>query len=286
MKKNKINLVILFGSYIALPVALAAFIMRISIVIHEQNAILGLSNSIISHFADKITVSFKETIGISKKNQSKVIFCGMPIRDKFYSNLIKHKYNHNNDINIVILGGSLGSDILSLKIAEIILSLDNKIKSRINIYHQVKEEHYSTINKLYLKSNLKSYKICVFFNDLEIIMSLSDLIISRSGASSIAEIEFLGKPSILIPLKNSARNHQYINAQVYSNNNNSTIIIEEDNLEIKLMESFDNLFIKDQIKNLQIEAQKYWYKTKGAENLATIIGQILINKHNSRKIKY
>ena len=218
------NVVIGTGGYSSGVPLISAIILGKKILIQEQNSYPGLTNRVLSKFADKICISYNDSKKFFKKN---IVFSGNPIRNDFIKinkSKAKQKLNIDNDrFTIFICGGSQGS-----------MPINNHIINNLGYYNNLDAEiiwqcgtnHYNDIKLLKLNSNIKIYD---FINDIDKIYCASDLIISRSGALTLSEINYFGKASILIPFPFSTGNHQYKNAQ-YSEKVNAGIIINQDNL--------------------------------------------------------
>lgn len=191
--KNRPQFVIGTGGYICGPSLLVAKCLFIPIFIVEQNAAAGLTNKILAKISNLIFVSFKNTIGINTSN--KVVLSGNPIRSQ-----IKYSENNMSDkINILIFGGSLGAKQLE----KTALSLAND--SNLNIKHQV---GLNNINH----DKTSNYEQLDYIEDMQSIYNWSNIVIARSGASSISELEIVKRPTIFVPYKFATDNHQALNA--------------------------------------------------------------------------
>lgn len=238
------DLVFSKGGYGAIPPVIAARLLWIPIFMHESDIAAGTSNKIISKLAKEIFVSFPKTEYFPLK---KMILIGNPIRRELLEGkkeeaLAFFKINSGKPA-ILILGGSQGAQRINDKIMEIIHHLLEKFE----IIHQCGEnnlEEVKTSSKVMIeKGEGNSYHLFPFLKEPELkqAYAAADLIISRSGSGSIFEIAALGKPSILIPLPESAQNHQVKNAYAYAQTG-AAIVIEESN--------FTSHFFLERIKSL------------------------------------
>ena len=227
--KKRPNIVIGFGGYPSSPILLWAKILKIKIIIHEQNVILGKVNKIFSKKASMVTFGLKPKENHDSNFRNK--FVGTPVRTKI---LKFHKFNYkkNDDkFRILVLGGSQGAKILT---ETLLLSLKNFSDDDLKnffIYFQCRLE-----DKIKVELSLKELGIenitKVFFEDVGKIIFQSDLVISRAGASTISELTIIGRPSILIPLGIATNNHQFENALALERFGASKIINEK-NLDSK-----------------------------------------------------
>ena len=240
---NKPQIIIGFGGYSSVTPLIAAKLLRIPIIIHEQNAVLGRANRFLSKFANILALSFKDT-KFNKKNY-KSVFIGNPVREEF--NIIgKLKYSppeQGKQFSILIMGGSLGASFFSNNIPAILCSLPIEIKKRLNVFHQVKEEEIINVKQLYDKNKINS-EVKSFFEDIFIQFKKAHLIIARSGGSSIAEILAANRPTIFIPLPTALDNHQVENAN-YIVKKNGGWLLDQNKTSPKLFKKV----LKDLILN-------------------------------------
>ena len=232
---NKTEEVISFGGYTSLYGNFAAILLGKKLTLHEQNIIAGRSNLFFANHAKEIIYNFpiEDNLVISKlaKYKEKLIYKKPEIKKEFI--LAKSKNYTNEKINILGIGGSQGAKYISEIIIKSLLLLDEKTQTKIKLSLQVRQEYKELLKEKLEGSNIE-FEISDYFNDLAIRMAKSDLIISRSGASSIAEIAFLEKPSILIPYPYAKDNHQFHNAN-YLKRKDATIVLEETTLTDKIL---------------------------------------------------
>lgn len=218
-----------FGSF---PPVFSGWILGIPIFLHESDVSPGLANKILSKFALEIFVSFPKTEYFPLK---KIYLVGNPIRKEILEGSkeeAKRIFQISEEKPIVlILGGSQGAQRINDKILEI---LPEFLKD-FQIIHQCGEKNYKEIKLItegMLTEELKKYyRLFPFLKEdqLKEAYAISDLIISRAGAGSIFEIAAIGKPSVLIPLPESAQDHQIKNAYTFAQTG-AAIVIEESNL--------------------------------------------------------
>ncbi|MBI2450761.1 MAG: undecaprenyldiphospho-muramoylpentapeptide beta-N-acetylglucosaminyltransferase [Parcubacteria group bacterium] len=222
------------GGYGALPVALAAWVYRIPILIHESDAIPGMVNKISSRWAKKIAISFDRTKNFFPLTKTNLI--GLPIRTQLLDqNKNEAKKNLGLDLDrkvVLVTGGSQGSSRINDFILDILPDLTRSYEliqvSGVKDYERVLQE-----GKIMISDELRRFWHLVDFLDessLADAYAAADIIISRSGASSIFEIASVGLPSILIPLPESAQDHQKENAYEYARVSGATVL-EETNLK-------------------------------------------------------
>jgi len=219
------------GGYGSFPVVIAAWMLSIPVFLHESDADAGLSNLLLSKFAKKILVSFPKTERLSP---AKVILVGNPIRKEVLQgtlNEAKKVFQLTGEKPIImILGGSQGAQPIN----DMILAILPNLLESYEILHQIGEKNFA---KYMLEANVtipkgleRYYHPTAFFREQELKHALiaSDLIVARAGSGTIFEIAAVGKPSIIIPLPDSAQGHQLKNAYAYAANG-SAIVLEEGN---------------------------------------------------------
>ena len=270
MKEFKPDVVLGIGGYVTYPVIKAAHKLRIPIFIHEQNAIPGKVNKLTSKYANLIGVSFEESKKYFKNKN--VFISGNPTGDRALSIPIVSKSSLGFDENkklVVIVAGSLGSSTLSNKLKDYLKVIEDKDYQVLyitgkNIYDEFVKEKYP-----------KNVKIVPYFDNLPGILKSSDLIITRAGASTIAEIESLNIPAIFIPSPYVANNHQYYNALSLKNKGCSELI-EEDKISIDELISLVDKMLND--KDKYVENLKKIQNLNSSELIFQKIKEMLENE--------
>ena len=231
------DVVIGAGGYITAPVLYAAHKLKIPVLIHEQNSIPGVSNKFISRFADKICVSLPNSMKLFPKD--KVIYTGNPRSEEIIKVHKKKKSSLGFDDNkklVIVVMGSLGSTTMTKKIKELIPGFNNKNYQVLVI---TGKNYYDSYKDLEISDNIK---VVPFMDDLINLMKDSDLIVSRAGASTIAEITAIGLPAILVPSPYVTANHQYKNARELEDAGACIIVSEDEFSRDKIINEIDKLF--------------------------------------------
>lgn len=228
------EIVIGFGGYASFPMMLAAIILRKKIILHEANTVIGKVNKLLLGQAKYLTTGFKDTQGVLKKHQNKVVFTGNPVRAEIIEASLK-KNIIENKLSILIIGGSQGAKVFSKMIPASIINLPKEIKDKLHICQQVKEEDIALLKEKYAKEGI-SCEINSFFSDMSEKLSKANLVIARAGASTISELITFGLPAIFIPYPYAADNHQYFNAKAIVDINAGWIIKEDLNSHVELLQ--------------------------------------------------
>jgi len=228
LKTFKPSIVIGVGSYSAGPVVISAWLMRIIVVLHEQNTIPGITNRILSYFAKRIYISFEDTK--QHLNSRKVYYTGNPVRKEFLEQAaVSNKIHKNNSdkidlFTILILGGSQGAHALNMAIIESLTQLND---GNYFFIHQTGLQDEHEVKHVYQSLNISSV-VQAFFDDMVQQYKRADLVICRAGATTVAEITAMGKCAIFIPYPFAADNHQVVNAKALVNTGAAEMILQKD----------------------------------------------------------
>lgn len=239
LSSQKPNIIFSFGGYIALPISIMGYLMRIPIYTHEQTLIPGSANRIIAKLSKFVFVAFPESIKFF--DESKTIVVGNPVRKSIFCPKGKFKIDTKRKI-IYITGGSLGAHSINEHIGNIL----DKLLEKYFIIHQVGNvSEYADFDK-FSKIDNENYILKQHFFDSELcdIYDKADLIISRSGANTVFEIISLKKPSIQIPLPWSANGEQQAQANLLQHSGVAEIFDQNETSEKLLFlvdEVLDNL---------------------------------------------
>ena len=223
----KPNLVVGFGSYSSGPLIITARLLSIKIALHEQNIIPGITNRILSRFADRIYVSFEDTK--KRLSSKKVILTGNPLRREIIcaagKNITADSSDYNTQFTVLVLGGSQGAHKINIAVIETLPLLKNKEK--YFFVHQTGTQDEQYVADSYKRAGI-SCMVKAFFEDMAERYSEANLIICRAGATTVAEVTVMGIGAIFIPYPYAADDHQSLNASALSNSGASEMILEKD----------------------------------------------------------
>lgn len=222
MLTDRPAVVIGFGGYPSIPALCAAWVLRIPRAIHEQNGVLGRVNQIFARRVNAVACGTWPT-ALSSGVQGKDI--GNPVRATIRDRAAA-PYTHPGATNhIVIIGGSQGARILSDVVPDAIAQLPDALKATLKVAHQARGEDEARVRDAYAAAGIDA-EVKSFFDDIPERFTEAQLIISRSGASSVADIAAIGRPSILIPYAAATADHQTANAQALANAKAATVMPE------------------------------------------------------------
>lgn len=185
--------VVAFGGYASVPAVFAAHVWNIPTFLHEQNAAIGRANKFAMRWVETLMTSFENVEGMPKKTSVRVVYTGLPVREDFIKNA-NAKLKHEN--RILVTGGSLGAQILDEIVPVAIAGMKNK---KIFITHQTRPENVEKLQAFYASHKIHA-NVLSFIRDMATSIIDADLVIGRSGASTVIELETIGRPAILVPL--------------------------------------------------------------------------------------
>ena len=201
LARFKPDLVVGVGGYSAGPVVLAASLLRVPTLILEQNATPGFTNRLLIRWAKKAVVAFEDSLA---HFQGKGIFLGNPVREEFYRLRPKPRAEI---LSLLIFGGSQGSRVLYEGLMAA-LPLHAPEKARLRIYHQTGKTDFDRVKQSYAQNGFEAAEVAPFFFDMPSYFEKADLVISRAGATTIAELIVAQKAALLVPFAQASEDHQ------------------------------------------------------------------------------
>lgn len=225
------KVVIGFGGYPTIPALSSAWILRIPRAIHEQNGVMGKVNRVFAKHVSAVACGTWPTDlpkGVTGKHT------GNPVRGAVLERAgAPYIAPGEYPMSVLVIGGSQGARILSDVVPAAIAALQEPLKSRLRIAHQARGEDHARVVAAYADAGI-SAEVEPFFNDVPRRLSECQLVISRSGASSVADISVIGRPAILIPFAAATGDHQTANARGLTEAG-AAILIPEDALNVKTL---------------------------------------------------
>ena len=222
-----------FGSYATLMplsvVIILKLLFKINIYIHEQNSVIGKVNSLFLQFTEVFFTNFNLTKKINKKYENKIFNVGLPSNNINYQ-IISKPLAHIKETVIFVYGGSQGSTPLINNVLLMLRKINLESTNKIYLYVQAQKKIHHKLHEVLKNLNL-AYELKDFYNNIDEILSLTNLAITRAGAGTINDIIRHNIPSILIPLPHSINNHQYYNAKSLSDLM-AAIIFDENDFDI------------------------------------------------------
>ena len=195
----------------SLPFCLASRILNIKLFLFEPNIVLGRSNNLFIKSCKKIFCYTDKIKKFPDKFKNKIIVIPALLRKRFYE--VKKAESINENINLLVIGGSQGAKIFDRLIKNAIIKLSKSYN--LKIYQQTNLINFENLKKFYIDNNI-NYELFDFNDDISDLMCKANLCLTRAGASTLAELVFLNLPFVAIPLPTAKDNHQFENAFFYN----------------------------------------------------------------------
>ena len=209
MLRDRPAVVIGFGGYPALPTMAAAWVLRRPRMIHEQNGVLGRVNAAFATRVHKVACAVWPTELPARAN---AVHTGNPVRATVRALAATPLPDTLGPLRLAVFGGSQGATILSERVPAGLALLPADLRARLHVAHQARDADHALATETYAGAGITA-EVQPFFDDLPKRLAAAHLVISRSGASSVADIAAIGRPSILVPLAIAIRDEQTANAR-------------------------------------------------------------------------
>ncbi|MBP0484254.1 UDP-N-acetylglucosamine--N-acetylmuramyl-(pentapeptide) pyrophosphoryl-undecaprenol N-acetylglucosamine transferase [Sagittula salina] len=271
MMRDRPTVVVGFGGYPSIPALAAATVLKLPRMIHEQNGVLGRVNEL---FAKRVDAVACGTWPTTLPEGVEGIHTGNPVRAAVMERagagyIAPGPY----PMSLLVIGGSQGARILSDIVPPAVAALPLDMVSNLRVSHQARDEDGERVDTYYAENGVQA-DVKPFFDDLPARMSEAQLVISRSGASSVADISVIGRPSILVPLKIATGDHQTVNAQALVDAG-AAIRIPETQLTIEsLRDSIEAILLNEQGAIRMHRAALSVAKPEAAEHLAWLVERL------------
>jgi UDP-N-acetylglucosamine--N-acetylmuramyl-(pentapeptide) pyrophosphoryl-undecaprenol N-acetylglucosamine transferase len=217
-----------FGGYPTIPPILAAVLRGIPTLIHEQNGVMGRANRLLAGRVTAIATGFRDVSSAAPKLAAKTTFTGNPVRPAVVA-AATTPYDApgaSSALRLLVFGGSQGARVMADIVPPAVEALDPALRARLAIVQQAREEDMERVAGIYRRLGVVA-EVEPFFADLPARMASAHLVISRAGASTVAELAAIGRPSILVPLPHALDQDQLANANALSEQGAATVIKQE-----------------------------------------------------------
>ena len=251
----KPSLVVGFGGYASGPGGIAAKLSGLPLLIHEQNAVAGTTNKWLAKFANKVATAFPDVFPSGE-------FVGNPIRQELCGLAAAEKTSQQ--LNLLVLGGSRGAKAINELVPEAVSAFDAQA---INVKHQCGRGHLSDTSKAYEKY-FPGAEVVEFISDMKSAFQWADLVVSRSGASTVTELAEIGLPAIFIPFPHAIDDHQTENAKYLERAGAAHILQQKAITSKKLAELINQLLINPAVLQEMGKNAKAMAKPGATEKLA------------------
>lgn len=204
-----------FGGYPTFPPLVAARLKRVPTMVHDANAVMGRANRFLGEHVDAVAISFDGILNAFPVLDAKATVTGNPLRPAVIA-AAAVPYGEpeaGGPLRILVTGGSQGARVMADVLPPAMALLDETLRNRIVLVQQVREEDRARVEAAYTKLKVNA-ELATFFGDLPARIAASHLVVSRSGATTVAELAAIGRPSILVPLPGAIDQDQFANAGV------------------------------------------------------------------------
>lgn len=256
--KTKPAAVVGFGGYPSFPGMAMGVTFRLPVILHEQNSFMGKANRFFAYASHAIGLSFPKTVAVPAQAKKRTKLVGNPVRPAI-KKLFKQPYTTSDDtLYLLITGGSQGSSIFSQVVPEALANLPAHIKQKLVVTQQARAVEVDAVKGFYQRNNIKA-QVAPFIEDMHIHLSRADLVICRSGASTVAELAVAGRPSVLVPYPYATENHQLTNARWLSDEQAAILIPQSD---------FNSTILTNLLSGVLQSAEKRATMAEAAKRLA------------------
>src|SRR3954447_14042145 len=275
VRRLKPAAVIGFGGYPTLPPLLAARLLGVPGIIHDANAVLGRANRFLSGRVDAIATSLPGVLDRDPALAGKATTVGTPMRPAILAAAAVPYASPepNGSLRLLVVGGSQGARVMSDIVPPAVEKLDPALWGRLVLTQQVREEDMARVRAIYDRLQINA-ELAPFFTDLPARLASSHLVVSRSGAGTVAELAAIGRPSILVPLPGAIDQDQFANAGVLSQANAALRIVQTDFTPDRLASEISALAAEPARLAAMAQAARGAGRLDAAERLADLVVKI------------
>jgi len=273
-RADRPSVVVGFGGYPAIPAMSAAWLMRLPRMVHEQNGVLGRVNKVFATKVDLVACSVWPT---ALPKGAKAEHTGNPVRASVLAKAAS-PYIAPGDypMNLLVFGGSQGASIMNV-VPKALALLPEALQARLTLSHQARDADHADAVAAYAALGIRA-DVQPFFSDIPERMANAQLIIARSGASSVADISVIGRPSILIPLAAAIRDEQTANAAALKAAHGAIVIQERDLTPEGLAQHIGGILSAPDLAQSMAEAALEQGRPDATQRLAALV-ETLGNTH-------
>ena len=261
-----------FGGYPTVPPLFAASLRGVPTVLHEQNGVMGRANRLLAGRVTTIATGFRTLAKLDAHVQSKINFTGNPVRPAVIEVAATPfaAPAAGEPLKLLVFGGSQGAHVMAEIVPPAIERLAPELRGRLNIVQQARAEDLDEVRALYQKLGVAA-ECAPFFADLPVRMAAAHLIVSRSGASTVAELSAIGRPAILVPLPHALDQDQFANAGVLAEAGGAIRLVQRDFTPQRLADEIATLAGDPARLARMAQSSKAAGTTDAAERLADLV---------------
>jgi UDP-N-acetylglucosamine--N-acetylmuramyl-(pentapeptide) pyrophosphoryl-undecaprenol N-acetylglucosamine transferase len=275
LRKLKPAAVVGFGGYPTLPPLIAARLLGIPGIIHDANAVLGRANRFLSSRVSAIATSLPGVLDRDPQLASKTTTVGTPMRPAILAASAVQYVPPEPDgpFRLLVTGGSQGARVMADVVPPAIEKLEPSLWGRLVLTQQVREEDMTRVRAVYERLKINA-ELAPFFTDLPARLAANHLVISRSGAGTVAELAAIGRPSILVPLPGAIDQDQFANAGVLSEAGGGLRIVQSEFTPDRLAAEISALAAEPAKLAAMAEAARKAGRLDAAERLADLVAKV------------
>ena len=275
LRKLKPAAVVGFGGYPTLPPLIAARLLGIPGIIHDANAVLGRANRFLSSRVSAIATSLPGVLDRDPELASKTTTVGTPMRPAILAaSAVKYVGPEpSGPFRLLVTGGSQGARVMADIVPPAIEKLEPSLWSRLVLTQQVREEDMTRVRAVYDQLKINA-ELAPFFTDLPARLAANHLVISRSGAGTVAELAAIGRPSILVPLPGAIDQDQFANAGVLSEAGGGLRIVQSEFTPDRLAAEISALAAEPAKLTAMADAARKAGRLDAAERLADLVVKV------------
>ena len=260
-----------FGGYPSLPTMLAAARLKIPAATHEQNAVLGRVNRFLASRVDAIALSLEATRFLNPSERRKASLTGNPVRSEVREEReTPYRAPREGEIRVLIAGGSQGAAVLSNVVPQALAELPGGLRARLRIAQQCRAEDLERVKSFYAEAGIEA-DLSTFIEDMPRRIGAAHFVITRAGASTIAELTVVGRPAILVPYPFATDDHQTANAQALADAGAGWIMPQRDLTAAAVTEKLAGLLGDDAALDAAARAARGLGRPDAAERLADLV---------------
>ena len=271
MKQQQPDLVLGMGGFVCGPGGLAAKSLGIPLVLHEQNAIPGLTNKLLAPLAKKVITAFPQ----NKLHGQHVLHIGNPVRAGLEeTSTVQEK----DTCHLLVLGGSRGALALNETLPKAMALLPDNQRLSIHITHQTGEKTLAQAQKAYLESAVTA-NVVPFIDDMQAAYANADMVLSRSGALTVSELMATARPAIMVPYPHAVDDHQTANAQSLIELGGGEVIQQTELTAERLAESLKVWCLESSKRVAASESIRRQAETQATEKIVALLITLMQNKN-------
>lgn len=270
--KTRPAVVVGFGGYPSFPAVFAAQCLGVPTVLHEQNAVLGKANAMLMGRAKRVALSLP-----GQEQYTHVVVTGNPVRKDIIAQTQRDYIAPEGILRVFVMGGSLGASVFASVVPQTLAALPEEDRMHLEVIQQCRAADLEKVALIYKDAGIPA-RLGEFFDDVPEILSLSHLVICRSGASTVAELAAAGRPALFVPYPHHADQQQLANARPLEDAGAAWIMEEESFTEAALLAKMRQFLSRPDILRVAAEKARACGRPDAAAKLADTVETVLAER--------